>query len=89
MVDLERAAYALMLSVGRHHEVLDVELMAALEEVGQGKLALRPIEDIGRLDSNPWQSQALGRDQFAMAGQRLLLLEERSPRPKPFSRDTI
>ena len=62
VVDLERAPHALMLSAGRHHEVLDVELTAALEEIGQGELALRPIEDIGHFDPNPRQSQALGRD---------------------------
>jgi hypothetical protein len=73
-----------MPSAGRHHEVLDVELMAALEEVGQGELALRPIEDIGHFDPNPRQSQALGRDEFAVAGQGLLLFQERSPRPEPF-----
>jgi hypothetical protein len=34
VIDFERTADALMLSAGRHHEVLDVKLTAALEEIG-------------------------------------------------------
>jgi hypothetical protein len=33
VIDLERAADALMLCAGRHHEMLDVKLTAALEEI--------------------------------------------------------
>jgi hypothetical protein len=84
VIDLEGAAYALVLRARRHHEVFDVKLTASLKQLGQSEFSVRPIEQVILLDPDPWQSQALGRDKIAVARQSLLVLEEFGPRIEPF-----
>ena len=83
VIDLERASHALMLCAGRHHEMLDVKLAAPLEKLRQRQFAVRPIEDIRRLDPDPGKGQAFGGDLVAMAGQCLLVLEKGGPCLEP------
>ena len=66
-----------MLGAGRHHEVLDVKLAAALEEVRQRQLSARTGEDIVLLDANPGQREAFGRNLIALTGPRLLAFQKR------------
>src|SRR5262245_32066874 len=83
VVDLERAADALMLRARRHHEMLYVELASALEEVRQRQLAVGAVETILLLHSNPGKGQAQGRNRIAVPGQCLLMLQKGNPRFEP------
>ncbi len=55
MVDFERASHALVRHAGPHHEVLDEELAAAVEELGQRDLALGSAESICLFHFHPGQ----------------------------------
>jgi hypothetical protein len=61
----------------------DDELPPALEEVDQAALALRALEAVVLGDLDHRQAAALGAELVARAGHRLLLLEQRDPRPAP------
>ena len=83
LVGPRRAARAALLPVGAEHEVVDDQLPAALEQVGQPDLALRAGEAVvlGHLDHR--QPAALGAQRVAAAGQLLLLLEQRRAGGEP------
>ena len=73
-----------MLRAGRHYEVLDVKLTAALEEIGQCQLSVRAGEDVVLLDLDPGQGEAFGRDLVTLAGPGLLAFEKRDSCFEPF-----
>jgi hypothetical protein len=77
MIDFEGAADALPDLARPHHEVLDEELAAATEQVGQGQPALGPFEDVFLLDPDPGQLAALPADLVTLPRVGLLPLEER------------
>ena len=55
VIDFERAADALCLLPGRHHEVFDEQLAAFVKQLGQRHLAFRRIEDVFLVDLYPRQ----------------------------------
>ena len=83
VVDLQRAANALRLGAGAHHEVLEEKLAAATEQLRQGHLAFRPVKNIGLLDLDPGQRPLFVRQPVAPPCQLFLLGEQRSPRLDP------
>jgi hypothetical protein len=84
VIDFERTADTLMLGARRHHEMFDVKLTAALEQIRQRHLSLQTGEDVVLLDANPGQSKALGRDLVALTGPGLLAFQKRDPYFEPF-----
>jgi hypothetical protein len=55
--------------------VIDDELASAVEEVGEGLLAIRGIEDIIFVDFDPGKLAAFGGESIALAREPLLLDE--------------
>jgi hypothetical protein len=62
-----RAPVASLILVGTEHEVVDEQLSAALEQIEQGRLAVRALEDVGLVDENPRQPAAVGGERIACA----------------------
>ena len=60
VVGFERAADAAFVPARPEHEVLDDELAAAVEQIGQRLLALRRVEQIGLVDLDPGQFASFG-----------------------------
>jgi hypothetical protein len=60
------------------------QLAAAREEVGERLLAVRPVEDVRLLDLDPGQRPALPAQLVAEAGVLLLFLEELPASRDPF-----
>ena len=69
--------------VGAEHEVVDEELRAPSEEIGQRGAALVGLEAVLLVDSNPRQLLPLPRQFVAAPGQLLLGLEQLQPGRKP------
>src|SRR4030095_3577326 len=84
MVGAERAADAAFLPVRPEHEMLDHELAAPVEQVGERHLATRPVEYIGLVDLHPGQLAALGTELVALARELFLLRQQRLARGDPF-----
>src|SRR6516164_2177042 len=84
VVGVEGAADAALFPAGAEHEVLDDQLAAPLEKVGEGYLAPRPVEDIGLLDLDPGHLAALPAQFVARPGKLLLLRQQRPARDQPF-----
>src|SRR3546814_4040838 len=90
VVGREGAADAAFLPVGGEHEVLDDELAAPVEEVGQRLPAFRGVEGVVLPDLHPGKRAALGGERVAPARQILLLLQQRLARAGPFvSRNNV
>src|SRR5271165_6971715 len=53
MIELEGATNAALAPAGTEHEMLDDQLAASAEEVGEGLLPVRPVENIRLLDLDP------------------------------------
>lgn len=68
----ERAANAAFFPVRSHHEVIDDQLAAAVEQIGEGLTALRRIEHVGLIDLHPRQRAAFARKLVAGAHVRFL-----------------
>src|SRR5215469_3018891 len=68
----ERAVRAAGVPLGREHEVVDDELAAAAEQVGQGQLPVRPVEDVVLGDFLPGQVAALPGQRLALAAELFL-----------------
>jgi hypothetical protein len=84
VIGLERAADAAFLPSRAEHEMIDDQLAASIEEVGERLLAVRPIEQIGLFDPDPGQLAALPCHLVADLGQRLLMRQMRLARDQPF-----
>jgi hypothetical protein len=76
MIELERAADASLAPVRSEHEMLDDQLAASAEQIGEGFLPVRPIEDIGLLDLDPRQCPPLAAELVAQAGELLFLAQK-------------
>jgi hypothetical protein len=83
VVDLEAATDALCGRARSHHEVLDEELAAAVEQLGQRHFARGPVEDIGFFNLHPRQRSALFRQPVAKPRELLLLGKQSLPRRGP------
>ena len=84
VVGHERAALAALLPAGREHEVLDQQLAAAVEQVGERAPAVGRVEDVVLVDTHPRQRAALAGDWSLQARQFLLVREQRLARGNPF-----
>ena len=80
----ERAADAAFAPAGAEHEVVDDQLAAAVEEVGERLAAVRAVEDILLLDSLPRQFAALSGEGFALPGEGFFLAQQLAARGEPF-----
>src|SRR5262245_49731491 len=78
-----RAARAPRREVGSKHEVIDEELRASPEEIGEGRFALVGLEAIVLVDSNPGQLLPPSSELVATLGQGFLGLQQLEPRRKP------
>src|SRR5258708_6941437 len=77
LIGAKGAAAAGMLGPAEHpgfeEGAVDDQLPAALEQVEQAHLAVRPLEFIRLLDGHPWHPPAFGSPRVAGAGQGLFL----------------
>jgi hypothetical protein len=64
--------------------MLDDQLAAVFEQLGQRPLAVRRVEDVRLLDLDPRQVAAFGAEPVALPGQLLFLGEQRLARLGPF-----
>src|SRR6202158_2968701 len=64
------------LPVRTEHEVIDDELAAPAEEIAQGLLAARSIEDVLLVHPHPGQLPPLGAERVPLPGKGLLLGEQ-------------
>src|SRR5690349_19853329 len=69
--------------LGPEHEVVDEQLRAAAEQVGERRRAVRRLELIVLVDGDPGQLLAAPGDLVAAARQLLLGLEQVEPRGQP------
>src|SRR2546422_5573121 len=83
MIGHERAAPAALLPPGSEHEMIDNQLAASGEKVGQRLLAVWPVEHIGLLHLDPGQFTALGTQLIAQPGEFLFLDQELLARGEP------
>jgi hypothetical protein len=58
MIRNDRAAGATLLPVWAEHEMIDEQLTASVEEIPEGHLTVRPIEDVFLFNFYPWQLAA-------------------------------
>src|SRR5262249_6239587 len=73
----DRRADSASRRVGRaEHEVVDEQLRAAVEELGEGLLAVLSVERVVLLHLHPGELPALARELVAAARELLLLLQE-------------
>jgi hypothetical protein len=71
-----RAARTPCLEVRPEHEVIDEQLRASSEEIGERRCAFVGLEAVFLVDSNPGQLLPLPRQFVAASRQRLLGLEQ-------------
>src|SRR5712692_3035727 len=83
VIELERAADATLAPVRTEHEMLDDQLVASAEQVGQRLLAAGPVEDVILFHLYPGQRPPLGAEPIAQAGELLFLAQEVGPRRQP------
>src|SRR5713226_10266028 len=83
VIGTKRAADAAFLPVGPKHEMLDDQLAASGEQIGEGLLARRRVEDIVLFDLHPRQRATLGVQSVALPGELLFLAQEVGTRRQP------
>src|SRR5215469_11901370 len=69
--------------LGPEHEVVDEQLRASPEQIGEGRRALIGLEAVLLVDAEPGQLLPPPRQLVAAPRQRLLGLEQLQPRRKP------
>jgi len=84
VVGEERAARAAGLPARPEHEMIDHELAARPEQVGQRLAPARRVERVGFVDLHPGQGETFGIDLVAQPRRRLLAGKQRAARREPF-----
>src|SRR5437016_13540914 len=84
MVGQEGAARAPLLPPRAEHEVVRDQLATAVEEVGQRRLALRPLEHVGLVHPHPRHRAPLGAQLVAQPREFLFPCQMRPARLEPF-----
>src|SRR3954452_21340176 len=84
LVDDHRAAIAAGLLIRPEHEVVDEQLPPALEQVEEGRDAVRSLEFVLLLDPHDRLATALGGEGVALPRHRLLLGQYALVRGVPF-----
>lgn len=64
--------------------MLDQQLTAAVEQVGERTLAVARVEFVILVDTHPWQRPTLGGDLVAQTRQFLFTLQQTPALSKPF-----
>jgi hypothetical protein len=67
---------AALFPAGTKHEMLNEQLAAPLEKIGQRFPAIRAFEDVVLLDADPGQFAPAGTDLVPQAGESFFLLQE-------------
>ena len=80
----ERATGTTFLPIGPEHEVIDHQLTAAVEEIGQRFFAFGSVEDVILLDFQPRKLASFGAELIASVGEGFFLFQEIFSRSKPF-----
>src|SRR5882724_12209641 len=83
VVDQERAVGATRLPPRAEHEVIDDQLAAPGKEVRQGLLPARSVEDVVLVHLDHREPAAFPAQRVALAGELLLLGEQRLPGGNP------
>jgi hypothetical protein len=83
MIRQQRAARAALLPAWSEHEVVDDQLAAPVEQVGERLLAGRALEDVSLLDLDPGQLASERAQPVALSGELLLLPQEPLARGDP------
>ena len=78
-----RAGRASCLVVGSEHEVVDEQLRASSEQIGERRGALVGVEDVVIVDAYPWEILSLPCQFVAAPGQLLLGYEQVQPGREP------
>src|SRR5216683_3871763 len=76
MIELERTADASLAPIRAEHEMLDDQLTASAEQIGEGFLPVGPVEDVSLLHLYPGQCAPLRAQPVAQAGELLFLAQE-------------
>src|SRR6266542_3702915 len=84
MVGQERAAWATLLPSWTKHEMINDQLAPSVEEVGERLLAVRPLEDIRLLQSDPGQLPTVPAQLIALVRELLLFPEQLFASRNPF-----
>jgi len=79
-----RAAWAALLPFRTKHEVVDDQLAATVEQIGQRFLASGPFEQIGLVYFDPRQFATLPAQFVAGVSESLFSFQERFARGEPF-----
>jgi hypothetical protein len=64
--------------------VLDDELAASAEQIGESDLAVRPVEHVGLLHLDPGERAAFGAQLIAQSGELLFLAQKLLACGQPF-----
>jgi hypothetical protein len=85
MVCQVRAAFATFLPSWAEHEVINDQLAATVEEIGQRFFAIRSVKNVLLLNSNPWQFASMPAHFVAELRQFLLTRQQILARDQPLS----
>ena len=85
MVRQIRAALTALLPIRTKHEVINNQLAAVVEKIGERFLAVRSIEDVLLFHFNPWQLAAMATHFVAQPRQVLLPRQQIPASDEPFS----
>jgi energy-converting hydrogenase Eha subunit G len=76
VISKEGATDAAFCVVGPEHEVVDDELLAAFEEIGQSERSVWALEDVRLVDFDVWELTAFCGESVAGFGVLFFLFEE-------------
>ncbi|MOA04371.1 hypothetical protein D3C78_1239200 [compost metagenome] len=85
VVGQERAAAAAFAPALVEHEVIDQQLTAAGEQVGEAQVPMRAFEAVGLLDPYPGQGAAGPAEFVTLMGQGLFMQQQLSAGTEPFA----
>src|SRR6476646_3176146 len=84
MVGFEGAAEAAFLPIGAEHEMVDDQLAASFEEIGQCDLPVRTVENVLLVDFHPREGATLGGELIAHPGKAFFIGKMLFAGIKPF-----
>src|SRR4029077_13124867 len=85
MIRQVRTALATLLPAWAEHEMIDNQLAATVEEIGQRFFAIRSVENIRLADVSPWQFASMPAHFVAQPSQFLLASEQILARDQPLA----
>src|SRR5205814_3224019 len=85
MIGQVGAAFATLFPARTEHEMINNQLAAALEQIGQSLFSLWAIKDIFLLDLDHWELAPCGTKRVALASELLFPRQQILPRDQPLS----